>query len=78
MKVSLAWILDHVLGLNGYTNAKGTVMLFQRQPLVLVTSGGATAHDVTAFAYDVSRKVFDATGITIEREVISLAERITK
>jgi len=70
VKVPLAWILDHVLSLRGY--ALGNASLFKRQPLVLVAHKGATAGDVNALASDVTRKVFDATGIRIEREVRSL------
>ena len=70
VKIPLAWILDHALSLRGYsgTNTK----LFERQPLVLVAESGARAADVDALAADVTKKVFDATGITIEREVRSL------
>lgn len=71
VKVSLAWILDHILNLRGY--AENHVALFERQPLVLVTHEGATAHDVDAFASRIAEKVFDATHIAIEREVRALA-----
>lgn len=70
VKVPLAWILDNVLELRGY--ARGPVRLFERQPLVLVTSDGAHARDVDVLASDVTARVQDATGITIEREVRSL------
>ena len=71
VKVSLAWILDHVLNLRGYT--ENHVALFERQPLVLVTRPGATAYDVDAFASHIAEKVFDATHVAIEREVRTLA-----
>lgn len=67
IKIPLAWILDHVLSLRGYS--LGPVSLFQKQPLVLVAGVGATAHDVNELAVVVENKVFDATGIRIEREV---------
>jgi UDP-N-acetylmuramate dehydrogenase len=70
VKVPLAWILDNVLSLRGYVMER--VELFERQPLVLVTHDGATAADVDALAAYVSERVFDATGITIEREVRTL------
>ncbi len=66
-KVSLAWILDHVCGLRGYT--VGSVGLYERQPLVVVAHEGATASDLDKLAADVAERVNDATGITIEREV---------
>jgi len=71
VKIPLAWVLDNVLALRGYT--KGYASLFERQPLVLVTHDGAHATDVDALAADVTEKVFDATSIRIEREVRTLA-----
>jgi UDP-N-acetylmuramate dehydrogenase len=67
VKIPLAWILDHVLNLRGYT--KGPTHLFERQPLVLVAESGATATDVESLAHEVEQKVFDSVGISIEREV---------
>ncbi|MDP2650443.1 MAG: UDP-N-acetylmuramate dehydrogenase [bacterium] len=67
VKVSLAWILDHVLALKGH--AVGKARLYEKQPLVIVTKSGATATEVEALAQDVEKRVFEATGIRIEREV---------
>jgi UDP-N-acetylmuramate dehydrogenase len=67
VKVPLAWILDHVLHLRGYT--VGNVRLFEKQPLVLVAEQGATASEINSFVKDIADKVKDATGIEIEREV---------
>jgi UDP-N-acetylmuramate dehydrogenase len=71
VKIPLAWILDNVLNIKGFS--EGAVRLFEKQPLVLVTEEGATAQDVDAFANKIATLVLDATGITIEREVRSLA-----
>lgn len=70
MKLSLAWILDHALSLKGH--AVGNARLFEAQPLVIVTSEGATARDVDALARDVAARVKELTGIEIEREVRSM------
>lgn len=70
VKVPLAYVLDRVLNLRGYR--MGPVRLFEAQPLVLVADAGASAADVDRLASDVAKKVFDATNITIEREVRSL------
>ena len=70
VKIPLAYILDQVLGLRGYR--KGKARLFEAQPLVLVADHGATRDDVDALASEVTQKVFDATHITIEREVRDL------
>ncbi len=66
IKVSLAWILDHVLSLKGF--AKGPVRLYEHHPLVIVARAGARAADIDAFARDIEERVLAATGITIERE----------
>ncbi len=66
-KISLAWILDHALSLKGLT--KGGARLYEKQPLVIVTQEGAMASDVDALARNVAQRVYDATGISIEREV---------
>jgi UDP-N-acetylmuramate dehydrogenase len=71
VKVPLAWILDRVLTLRGYR--LGPVRLFETQPLVLVADFGATKRDVDALAADIAKRVRDATGIVIEREVRTLA-----
>ena len=71
VKVPTAWILDHILHLNGYT--QGYVRLFEHQPIVIVATPGATSADVNALANEVASKVFAATGITLEREVRTLS-----
>lgn len=73
IKVPLAFILDKVLGLRGYR--KGNAWLFGAQPLVLVLDRGGRAEDIEALAQDVEKKVIDATGIKIEREVRTMPEK---
>ena len=67
VKIPLAWILDNLCGLKGFR--KGNVALFERQPIVVVNLGGASAEEVRAFTEEVARIVKDATGITVEYEV---------
>jgi len=67
VKVSLSWILDHVLHLKGTRN--GNVGTYEHHVLVLVNYGNATADLIAAFAHDVQKKVFDAVGVEIEWEV---------
>lgn len=67
VKIPLAFVLDHILNLRGYT--EGNVSLFERQPLVLVARAEATAHEVDVFAKSIAQRVYDATTISIEREV---------
>ncbi|MHB0865980.1 MAG: UDP-N-acetylmuramate dehydrogenase [Minisyncoccota bacterium] len=66
-KVSLAWILDHVLALKGH--ARGRVRLYEKQPLIMVAERDATSAEVDALASEVHDRVCEATSITIEREV---------
>ncbi len=70
-KVSLAFILDKVLGLRGYR--KGHAWLYDKQPLVLVLDEGGSAKEAVALADEVVTRVFDATKIKIEREVRTIA-----
>lgn len=67
VKIPLAFILDRVLGLRGYV--EGRVSLFGNQPLVLVANDNATAAEIDVFADAIAQRVFDETGIAIEREV---------
>ncbi len=67
VKIPVAWILDRVLHLRGYT--EGNVLLFQNQPLVLVTQNGATADAVKKFAEVIAEKVFAVSEIKISPEV---------
>lgn len=66
-KTSAAWLLDNACGLKGFR--QGNVQLFERQPLVLVAHTGATAREIDMFAKHVQQKVFDVTGVMLEREV---------
>ena len=67
VKIPLAWILDVVCGLKGYT--KDGVGLFHKQPLVLVASKQSTSKQVYDFSLEIARTVKDKTGISIEPEV---------
>ena len=69
VKVPLAFVLDHMLNLKGYT--EGNVALFEKQPLVLVAKEGSTTKEIDAFADRIAARVHDATGVRIEREVRS-------
>lgn len=67
IKIPLAFILDKVCNLKGYSI--GRARLFEKQPLVVVTESGATFRDVENLMLNVEKKVFDTVGISIEREV---------
>jgi UDP-N-acetylmuramate dehydrogenase len=67
VKVSLGFILDKICGLRGYT--KGTVGLYEKQALVLITERGTTTTEILSFADEVRERVFEKTHLSIEREV---------
>lgn len=71
-KIPLAWILDKVCGLKGFKSE--TVGLYEKQPLVLVNLGEATAHEIKVFADKIKEEVEKHTGIEIEREVEYIGE----
>lgn len=74
VKVPLAWFLDRVLALRGYT--RGRVRCFEAQPLVLVAAFGATAQEVRAQARFVQQEVAEKIGLNIEPEVCILRNNI--
>jgi len=67
IKVPLAWILDNVCKLKGYT--EGNVGLYDKQPLILVNNGGATEKEINTFAEKIKKIVLEKTGIEIKMEV---------
>lgn len=66
-KISLAWLLDRACNLKGVIH--GAVGAFERQPLVIVNTGGASARDVRAFASFIASCVKEKTNLVIEPEV---------
>ncbi len=71
VKIPLGWVLDHVLAARG--TGTTTVGCYEGQALVLYNRGGATTDDVLTFSSELSRRVYEATGLVIEREVTLLA-----
>ena len=67
VKVSAAWIIDHVAGLAGKGNEK--VSTYENQALVIVNRGGATARDIKNFAETIALIVKEKTKIKLETEV---------
>lgn len=72
IKLPLAWILDKVCSFRG--RKMGHVGLYDKQPLVLVNFGEATAHEVSVFADKVAADVKNKTGVEVEREVQTIGE----
>lgn len=70
VKIPLAFVLDKICGLKGFK--KGSVELFQNQPLVLINIGGASAGEIKSFSAEIKKIVFDKTGIEVEEEVVCI------
>lgn len=66
VKIPAAWLIDNA-GLKGHKHGKA--MVFEKQPLVLVNPGGATAQDVVGLAQHVIDIVFDKYGVRLFPEV---------
>lgn len=67
VKVSLAWILDHVVSAKGMR--VGGAFVWDKQPLVIATNTNATGNDVRTLMSELQKKVFEATNIHIVPEV---------
>lgn len=67
VKIPLAWILDNVCKLKGHI--EGKVGLFERQPIILVNYGGATADEVKTFSDKIKKIVLEKVGLVVEEEV---------
>ncbi|HVT75256.1 MAG TPA: UDP-N-acetylmuramate dehydrogenase [Candidatus Paceibacterota bacterium] len=67
VKIPLAWILDKVCDLKGYST--DNVGLFKNQPLVVVAYTDATAAEIRVFEESVRLIVKKKTGIDMEPEV---------
>ena len=70
IKIPLGYVLDKILGLKGYR--EGNVGLYSEQALVLIADRGANAKEVNAFAEKMVKRVKDATGIDVVREVTNV------
>lgn len=66
-KVPSAWLIEHVAEAKGLK--MGDVGTWEKQPLVIVNYGNATAEEINAFASEIQRKVEEKTSIKLEREV---------
>ena len=68
VKVSLAWILDNVCSLKNM--CIGDACVYDKQTLVIVNKGNASARDVKKLVEYITDIVFEKTKIKIEREVL--------
>lgn len=68
VKLSAAWLLDHVGGWRGYS--RGDAGVHEKQSLILVNKGNATAKEILSLALDMKNNIKEKTGITLEEEVV--------
>jgi UDP-N-acetylmuramate dehydrogenase len=66
-KVPTAWLIENVAQMKGVR--EGDVGSWSNQPLVLVNYGAATYSDLHNFSEKIIQKIYNETGIRIEREV---------
>ncbi|MFB6341456.1 UDP-N-acetylmuramate dehydrogenase [Saccharicrinis sp. FJH62] len=66
-KIPAAWLIDQC-NLKGYKI--GGAQVHDKQPLVIINTGKATADDIVALSDHVRQKVKDNFGITLHQEVI--------
>lgn len=67
VKIPAGWLIDNVCGFRGLK--EGSVGTYDKQALVIVNHGNATAEEVKKFAEKISSCVKEKTGILLEREV---------
>ncbi len=68
VKVSAAWILDHICGWRSVRH--GDVGAYDKQALVIVNYGTATAREIISFAHAMKDSIKEKTNITLEEEVV--------
>lgn len=68
VKLSAAWLLDKVGGWRGYK--KGDAGVYEKQALILVNYGDATAEEMLSLAHEMKNDIKEKTGVTLEEEVV--------
>lgn len=72
MKLVAGWIIDHALGLRGLR--KSAVGTWEKQALVLVNYGGASAKEIWIFAEELAQQAKKETNISLLPEVVRVGE----
>lgn len=70
VKLSLSWLLDHVLDVKG--ERVGKVGTYKEHVLVMVNHGEATAKELSEYATSIEDRLREKTGLSIEWEVTPL------
>lgn len=72
VKLSAAWLIERSGWRRGDTQSGGRVGLSTKHALAIVNRGGAHASEVLAFADAVAARVYQASGVALQREPIVL------
>jgi len=67
-KLSAAWLIEHVAKMKGVR--EGDVGVYDKHALVLVNHGTARADEIKKFSEKIERRVFEKTGIRLEKEIL--------
>ncbi len=70
VKLSAAWLLDHVGGWRGVR--RGDAGVHEKQALILVNYGSATANEMMSLASEMKNDIKEKTGVLIEEEVVMM------
>ncbi len=68
VKLSGAWLLDKIGGWRGAR--RGDAGVYERQALVIVNYGTATAREIVLLAEDMKRSIKEKIGVELEEEVV--------
>jgi UDP-N-acetylmuramate dehydrogenase len=66
-KIPAAWLIEHIAQMKGVR--MGNVGTWPAQPLVIVNYADATYEELETLVKVITDKVFEATGVTLEKEV---------
>lgn len=69
-KLSAAWLIDHVGNWRGYR--KGDAGVHEKQALILVNYGTASAEEMLSLAQEIKKDIKEKTGVTLEEEVVMM------
>lgn len=67
VKLSAAWLIDHVGGWRGYR--KGDAGVHEKQALILVNYGNASADEIISLAREIKKDIKEKTNVMLEEEV---------
>ncbi len=68
VKVPAGWLLDSVGNFKGFS--RGSVGVWEKQALVIVNRGGATAFEIISLAREMAETIWKKTNIALESEVV--------